>query len=1199
MSQTVFGAPAVVTMLNRAFNNASPANAVFNNQVAEAGTTDASQIAFANAFGASFAGLSDAALSAQVLGNLGVLPNAELEAAVTQYFADNGLANRGLVVLQLGQILSTLETAPAPQDIFNAAAAKWNTEVEKSFVYSSNVANTTAFNGDFPVDPVNPGQTLVLTTGQDNITGTGGNDTIIGVFDGGATSNQNTLTAADVVGGGAGKDALNVTLDVGSAGVLPGAQYSSIENFFIRNVSGVNPANTFNFATVTGEEQVWNDRSSNDVVVTGLAAGTTVGVKGNGSAVTGATNATFAATATAANIALDGGIATGSGSVTVAGSAALTAATLTSTNGANTIGGLNLSGAVTGLTVDAQSNVATGAITGAGLTTITVKGAGSANLSTTGGALLPATVTTVNAADNAGGVTAALNGQTNFKFTGGSGNDVVTTGAILVATAAVDAGAGTADRLVVSNTNHIRVDGTSKALGDLYKGFEQVQAQNGVNLNLANLSTNNTIDTVRINDTSGTTSVTGISAAGAQNVSILNAQGAITIGLAGATTTGQIDTVKAAVTTTTALGAAQFVSLSGVQLAGVENLELTGSNGPIAANVGSINVETSNAIDLASIKLNNANAVDTNGGNDNLVTISGTHRAINLNVDATGSGDTRIDASAYNTITGATLTTGAGNDIITGSARSDIISGGAGDDNINGGDTVTAGAVTPASADQVSYNFTGATVVAGDTVAVTIGGQLYNATATAATPLNLANALANAIATGPANANIDLTSVTVVGNTVVVNGTATGLAANLVADANAVITNITDPAVAALATVVTPTTVSANATAASATLTFGTAAGTFVAGDVVAYDFTDADGTTNAITYTVLAGDVVAGDGAATAANVAAGFNAAILADGGVGTQVAPSRAINVVTIASNTAGQSVVNSSVTLTVAPANTSTGAALAQVSEGTDATTDTDTIDFTGLTFATGDVVAAAFNDGGAVAASYTVLAGDNLAAVLTGLEAAIELASGASASAVAGNTIVLTHGTAGAANTITGISTTVDRAPITTNANVGVARVEGADATMGAPVVTAAADRLSGGEGNDVFVVNYSNVLAVDLVNMVTFSAMDSITDLNLGGSAAGTNVDTIDLPFAVGTLVNAGTPVAMAATAADLYDAVQALFNTGGVMDTAAAGTAGLFTFNGGTYLIAEQAGNSVFDANDIIINVTGVTGTLSLTDLV
>ena len=427
---------------------------------------------------------------------------------------------------------------------------------------------------------------ITLTTGQDNIAGTAGNDTILGVFDGGATSNQNTLTAADVINGGAGKDSLMATLDVGSGGVLPAAQYSNIENFFIRNVSGVNPGNTFNFASYSGEEQVWNDRSSNAVNVTGLAAGTTVGVKGNGAVVAGATNATYDNAATAANIVLDGGIATGSAAVTVNGGAGMTSATLTSTGAANSIGGLTLAAATTGLTVDAQSNVTTGNIAGAGLTTVTVKGAGSANI---GNLTASPAVTTVNAADNAGGVTATLNGQTNFKFTGGAGNDVVTTGAVLVATASVNAGAGTADRLVVANTNHIRVDGTSKALGDLYKGFEQVQVQNGVNLNVANLSTNNTIDTVRINDTSGTTSVTGISAAAAQNVTILNAQGAITIGLAGATTTGQIDTVKAAVTTTTApVAGPQNVSLLGVNLAGVENLELTGSNGPIAANVGRI-----------------------------------------------------------------------------------------------------------------------------------------------------------------------------------------------------------------------------------------------------------------------------------------------------------------------------------------------------------------------------------------------------------------------------------------------------------------------------------------------------------------------------------------------------------------------------------------------------------------------------------
>lgn len=1035
------------------------------------------------------------------------------------------------------------------------------------------------------------GQTFTLTTGQDNIAGTGGNDTINGVFDGGATSNQNTLTAADIINGGAGKDSLMATLDVGSGGVLPAAQYSNIENFFIRNVSGVNPVNTFNFASITGEEQVWNDRSNNDVNVTGLAAGTVVGVKGNGAAVAGNTNATYAATATAASIALDGGIVqTGSGAVTVNGSPAMTSATLTSSNGVNGINGLNLAATITSLTVDAQSNVATGAITGASLGAITVKGAGSANLSNAGGAAVPGNVRAINAADNTGGVTAVLNGQTNFKFTGGAGNDVVTTGAVLVATASVDAGAGTADRLVVSNTNHIRVDGTSKALGDLYKGFEQVQVQNGVNLNVANLSTNNTIDAVRINDTSGTTSVVGISATGAQNITLLNAQGGITIGLAGATTTGQIDTVKAAVTTTTALGAPQNINLASVSLAGVENLELTGSNGPLASVVGSVTLDTTAAIDLASIKLNNANAVDTNGGNNNFIVIGAAHRAINLNVDATGSGDTVVLASAYNTITGATLTTGAGNDFIAGSARADIINGGAGNDRIDGGDSASMGAATP---DVRSFDFTGATVAVGDSVTVTIEGTTYTATATAANPLNLANALANAIATGAPNPGI--ASATVVGNAVVVTGTSTGAGATLVVS-TAPIT--TDPGVAPLATTVTPTVVSANATKANSTLTFNTTSGTFAAGDKITYNFTDADATVVPVTYTVAVGDLVL-DGPTTAANIANGFKAAVTA--ALGAQVVVVRTGEVLNIESATAGQTVTNSSVSLSPLAGN-STGVTLAETSNGTDASKDTDTVDFTGMTFAAGDVVTMAFNDGAAITASHTVTAGQTLAQVLNSLELAVEAATGGNAagnsdSSASATAITLTHNTAGAANTITGINTTINKAPLVSS-TVTSTVTEGA---AGAFVVTAAADRLTGGDGNDVFVINYSNVDAAltDYTNQVTFSAMDTITDLNLGGNAGGTNVDTIDLPFAVGTLVNAGTPVAMASTAADLFDAVMALYNTGGVMDTAAAGTAGLFTFGGNTYLVAENTGNSFFDQSDIIINVTGVSGTLNLTDLV
>lgn len=142
----------------------------------------------------------------------------------------------------------------------------------------------------------------MLTTGQDVIPGlvgsagttsNTGDDTIIGTNAGAAGGNNTTLTAADILNGGDGTDSLFATLDAGSAGVLPAAQYSNIENYFIRNVSTIDAATTFDFSTVTGEQQVWNDRSVDNVTVTGLAAGTVVGVKGNGAAVAGVTSSSF------------------------------------------------------------------------------------------------------------------------------------------------------------------------------------------------------------------------------------------------------------------------------------------------------------------------------------------------------------------------------------------------------------------------------------------------------------------------------------------------------------------------------------------------------------------------------------------------------------------------------------------------------------------------------------------------------------------------------------------------------------------------------------------------------------------------------------------------------------------------------------------------------------------------------------------
>ena len=298
-------------------------------------------------------------------------------------------------------------------------------------------------------------------------------------------------------------------------------------------------------------------------------------------------------------------------------------------------------------------------------------------------------------------MTTTLNAATTTKFVGSAGNDVVTTVAVLAAGASVDAGVGTADRLVISGAH------LTAAAGALYKGFEQVQVADGVSADVSLLAANNTINTVIIADGGAATGVTGLSAAQAANVQITsaNATGAITIGLTGATTAGQIDTVKAALTTSTAAGLAQNSDLTGVVLAGVEKLELT-ANGTTAANSGTVTLTTTAATALDSIILKSAGV--------NSITIAAGQTATNLTVDASGStGNTTINASAYTVTTGAVLKGGSGNDTLTGGANNDVIVGGAGTDSLTGG--AGANTFTFAKADYASASVT-ALITAADII---------------------------------------------------------------------------------------------------------------------------------------------------------------------------------------------------------------------------------------------------------------------------------------------------------------------------------------------------------------------------------------------------------------------------------------------------------------------------------------------------
>ena len=246
MAQQVFGPAAVVSVLNRAFTNTSPSNAVFNNQLAQAGTTEASQYAFAESFGATFAvGKTAAELSALVMANMG-LDNQLLADALTDYITVHGTNKIGIIAYQLGTLLSPLENDAT----YGAAAKAWNAEVTASYEYSADPSNTVPSTSD--VNGNEAGKNFVLTTGQDVRTGTSGNDNFRGVA-GVQVGNQDqtTLNSSDILDGGLGQDALIVNL----TGPLyqGGARIKNIDTLQL----GTNlPNATFDYNVNAGQNEI-------------------------------------------------------------------------------------------------------------------------------------------------------------------------------------------------------------------------------------------------------------------------------------------------------------------------------------------------------------------------------------------------------------------------------------------------------------------------------------------------------------------------------------------------------------------------------------------------------------------------------------------------------------------------------------------------------------------------------------------------------------------------------------------------------------------------------------------------------------------------------------------------------------------------------------------------------------------------------
>ena len=562
--------------------------------------------------------------------------------------------------------------------------------------------------GNTPAPTPDAAVSKAATTGADALTGGSGNDSFSAFLQYTAASVNpaatTTLSAADSFSGSTGTDTLTITVDgtPNGAVTLPSFSSTSVESIEVRNVSGQAVSVDLSSAIgMTGAVNVlstfavdFNNIGTADLTITGNDVITNAATTFS----SGSSSQTDAFT-----LNITGGV--GAGAVTsdsanddwTAVTINSTGGTATATTAANVVGALDLAAGNTmqTLEINATSSLTTGAIVGWNTTgtstankgAITVKGAGAVNVGT-----LDNAVESLNASANSGGVTVTLSNQTDFQYTGSTGVDIVTTGAVLststAAPGAVAGGTGN-DRLVVADSTHI-----TSTVGAKYTSFEVLQVQNGVSVDLDNIAG---ITDLRINQGATATGVTDLSAAQAAKVTIVGTgNGAVTVGVKSASTVGQVDTVTLAIDDG-ASAVADLVVAAPV-LTGVENLVINA-----AADAVSISALTS-AASLTSVDINATHASLTTTVTSGAIAW-GANSSINAS-DSTAAVEIVNTAATANAVA---ITGGSGNDLITAAtAVGDIIDGGAGIDVITVSDAGATGnhvikstAVLTANADVV------------------------------------------------------------------------------------------------------------------------------------------------------------------------------------------------------------------------------------------------------------------------------------------------------------------------------------------------------------------------------------------------------------------------------------------------------------------------------------------------------------------
>lgn len=453
---------------------------------------------------------------------------------------------------------------------------------------------------------------------------------------------------------------MNITGVGTTLDVLNGAAVTGIETVNIRATT----ANTLDAAQIAGLTAVNANLGTGTVLVTNLAAGAAIGVIGNGTVANGEVAFAPATAASAVTLNIAGGTKMTAGitaKAALGGTATGTAttATINSTGAANTVGTVDLANqTLKTVTVNASSNLkgdflsqATDQVAAAG--TVTIAGT-AASVEFT--AALDDTITTLNASGlTQGGLTATL-GTGVTKFTGGAGKDVITTAATTAATAVIDGGAGTDDKLILAATNDV----STTAKGAQYVGFETLGVNNDQDVSL--------IAGITALELGAMTSktVSKISATQAAAITIAGTQTtAVTLTLTDAT--GSSDAVSLALKSATAT---TNINVAGLSVAGVETLNIAATTGTAGTN---------DTVDFAAGGADKLTAVNISGTAD--VALVGTNTAKAVTVTSATSGITTISG---NFVSGSSITTGAAKDSITLGTGFASYSTGDGDDAISG-----------------------------------------------------------------------------------------------------------------------------------------------------------------------------------------------------------------------------------------------------------------------------------------------------------------------------------------------------------------------------------------------------------------------------------------------------------------------------------------------------------------------------------